>query len=688
MNRRFKYLTILVFLIVSSIAKGQILDRTFVNSLNDSSYYLGSSAPYLAISVGRKSLHLAKRIGYKEGEIMAYCRIGNAQVELDQLDKALSNYDRALRNFEVSSVDSILLVKILIYQSPIYRRKGELEKALSNYLRAYHIAERHSNKHLMSSSLVNMSVIYKEQGDYKKALKLLHKALKILPKTEQEDLGIIYNGLGNIYQDQGRSEEAIDMYRNANVCFASTNNLNATLMVNINMGNCFWDLNQEDSALFYYQAALPISIEKSFKETEGIVYQNIGALFADRQMLDSASIYYNKSLDIKTASGNLDGVLESLKSIGELELMRDNVDQALKVYDEAYKLAVEFDYLEDLEHITGELSKCYERMDEWNTAMHYLELSKSYRDTIGEKLNEAFVYEISYEKEKRNVAELKLDLKERDAKIERQKNFLWTLAILAISLVIIFYTLYKLNRQKRKAAEMSVDNLKKDQEISDLIKKREQAELSAMFDGQEAERNRISQELHDNLGGILSTVKLYFRAIDKQINHLKDENVRKYEKATALLDEACDETRKIAHQLSSKRLNEIGLFATVENLQNQINDSDQLQFQLLTHGEDDKLDRILQNSVYRIIQELVNNITKHAKAKKVSVQLNVFHEIFNVIVEDDGVGFDVNNLIEKSGLGLREIEVRVKSMNGQFTIDSGRGVGTTITIDIPLKEEK
>ncbi len=684
MKLGFEYLTIWFILFMSFGAQGQLQNRALVDSLNDSSYYLGSSAPYRAITVARNSLKIARQLNYREGEIIAFCRIGNAQIELDQLDAALSNYEMAQHMFEISSVDSTLLVKILIYKSSIYRRQGKSVTALANYSMAFRIAQRHSNKVLMSSCLVNMSIIYKEQGDYRKALSLLHKARKVLPKTERDELGAIYNGLGNIYQDQGRSEEAISMYRNARTLFTSTKNLKSTLLVNINVGNCFFDLDQEDSALYYYHLALPISIEKSFKETEGVVYQNIGAVFAQRQMLDSASFYYNKSLDIKNVYGNLDGALESLKSIGEVELLRNNVDQALKVYEDAYKLALEFDYLEDLAHITSELSNCFEKTNEWDKAMHYLELSKCYRDTIGEKLSEAFVYEINYEQEKRNVAELKLNLKEKEAKIEKQQHFLWTLAILVFSLLVIFYILYKLNRQKRKSAEISIDNLKKTQEISDLIAKREQAELSAMFDGQEAERNRISQELHDNLGGILSTVKLYFRAIDKQINHLKDENVKKYEKATALLDEACDETRKIAYQLSSKRLNEIGLFATVKTLQNQINDSDQLLFQLHTHGDDDKLDRLLQNSVYRIIQELVTNITKHAKAKKVNVHLNVFHNIFNVIVEDDGVGFDVNNLLEKSGLGLREIEVRVKSMNGDFTIDSGRGVGTTINIDIPL----
>ena len=404
--------------------------------------------------------------------------------------------------------------------------------------------------------------------------------------------------------------------------------------------------------------------------------------------MDSALFYYFKSLAIKDEAGDLDGSLETLKSIGEIAFLQNKTDEAIGFYNRAFELALSFDYLEDLEHISRELSACYQKKNDWEKAMYHLELSKCYRDTISEKLNNAFVYEINYEQEKTNVAELTLKLKNRDAKLEKQAYFLWGVAILALCLVIILYVLFKSNKHKRKVAEMSVENLEKEKKIKDLILNQEKAEINAMFDGQESERNRISKELHDNLGGILSTVKLYFRSIDKQINHLKDENVRKYEKATALLDEACDETRKIAHQLSSKRLNDLGLFATVKTLQNQINDSGELVLNLHTHGDDNELKRLLQNSIYRIIQELVNNVMKHSKAKEVSIQLNVFNDLFNLIIEDDGVGFDVNNLIDNNGLGLREIEVRVKSMNGQFTIDSGRGAGTAITIDLPLKDEK
>jgi signal transduction histidine kinase len=666
---------------------GQVSDVSEVNSLNDSSYYLGSSSPKLAFKVAQKSAVMAKNIHYKLGEIMAYCRIGNALVAMDELNAALFNYGKAEELFEKSKEDSIVLSKIYIYQSSVYLNKGNPERALSNYETALKIAERRSNGVIMASAIMNMSLIYKERGDYKKALQLLHESVLILPEKNKDELGTMHNGIGNIYQDEGRIEEAINEFKKAESFFIASNNLNSILKVNNNIGNCFWDLDKGDSAMFFYRKALPLAIEKSFKETEGIIYQNIGAIFTEQGELDSASYYFSKSIEIKKKAQDNDGLLETLKSIGEIAFLRNNIDEALEVYSEAYDLAVSLGYLEDLEHITRELSACYQKKNDWDKALYNLELSKSYRDSISEKLSDALVYEINFEQEKRRVAELKLKLKKRDVQLEKQAFFLWSIGILAFCVILFFYVLFKLNKHKRKAAEIQKENIQKEKEIGELINKQEQAELSAMYDGQESERNRIALELHDKLGGMLSTVKLYFKSIDTQINNLKEENIDQYQKANVLLDEACDETRKIAHQLSSKSLGRIGLFATVEKMQRQINDSGQIKFELTTHGTDENLKTLNQISIYRIIQELMSNILKHAIATEINVQLNVFDEIFNLIIEDDGIGFDLNLMINNSGIGLREAEARIKNMNGIFSIDSGRGGGTTITIDIPLKKE-
>ena len=139
MDRFLTYLLISFFPFFVFETVGQTKDEIYVNSLNDSSYYLGSSSPKKALNIAEKSIALSKRIGYRKGEIMAYCRKGNALVETGELNAALSSYEKAEKLFNNSSVDSIILAKIFIYKASIYRRKGTVDRALSLNLSLIHI---------------------------------------------------------------------------------------------------------------------------------------------------------------------------------------------------------------------------------------------------------------------------------------------------------------------------------------------------------------------------------------------------------------------------------------------------------------------------------------------------------------------------------------------------------------------
>lgn len=689
MNLILKYITLCFIGTINGVFANSSHDVIKVDSLNDASYDLGSLTPLKAFELAEESKKLADKIGYTKGEIMALCRMGNAMYLRSKLDSALFFYNQAEILFkEEQEQDSVLLAKIYIYQAPIYTIQGRLDWSIAKYHQVYFVAMKNHDWLLAGSALLNISGVLKSQNKYSEALSLIHKAIDILPKGSYNEVGAAFNGLANIYQDQGRPKEAINALKAAENCFYQSENLFNLLKSQINLGNLYSDLGYLDSAMHNYVLVNRVAKEQEFLETESIACQNIGSVFFEIGQLDSALYYFNNSFRIKKQIGDLEGQLESTKSIGQIALIKNELTSAISAFGIAREIALIFDDLESLEEITANLSNCYQILGDWPIAMDYLERSKAYQDTLTNQLNDAFVYEVNYEQEKRRVSELQLILREKDIQLQKQHNSIWIIVIVSCALCLILYVMLRLNKQKRIAAEGEKENLRKQKEISDLINKQEQAELSAMFSGQETERNRIAVELHDNLGGMLSTVKLYFKSIDDQINQLKEENIKQFYKANDLLDHACDRTRKIAHELSSKSLGRIGLFRTIINLQDQINDSGQIKFNLNTHGTDDKLERLNQISIYRIIQELVNNILKHALATEISVQLNVFHDIFNLIVEDDGIGFDVNQMIFNAGIGLRETEARVKNMGGKLTIDSGIGGGTSVTIDIPLNKQE
>jgi len=212
----------------------------------------------------------------------------------------------------------------------------------------------------------------------------------------------------------------------------------------------------------------------------------------------------------------------------------------------------------------------------------------------------------------------------------------------------------------------------------------EKREFSAILQGQDKERKRIASDLHDRLGSMLSAVKIYFNALEEHKVNINEESDELYKKANLLLDEACDEVRNISHDLASDMLLNEGLVTALGKLRDTISKTNQISVYLFTFGMDSRLDIETEIAIYSIIQEMMGNVLKHSKATEVTMQINRHENIINIIVEDNGIGFDVNAVKAKDGIGLRNIESRVNNLKGYFTIDSGKGTGTTMIINIPV----
>jgi len=199
--------------------------------------------------------------------------------------------------------------------------------------------------------------------------------------------------------------------------------------------------------------------------------------------------------------------------------------------------------------------------------------------------------------------------------------------------------------------------------------------MNAMIEGQEAERSRIAKDLHDGLGGLLSTVKAHFSNIQSEIQKIEKINV--YNRAHEMMDEACDEVRRISHNLIPGALRLEGLGEAVRHLGEETSDAHPFNVDVEIIGFESRMEESKEVFVYRIIQEALNNIIKHADAKKVLIQLSETDTEYHFIIEDDGKGFDPLQI--QSGLGLKSIQSRVDFLNGNLDIDTKEGVGTTIT---------
>lgn len=271
--------------------------------------------------------------------------------------------------------------------------------------------------------------------------------------------------------------------------------------------------------------------------------------------------------------------------------------------------------------------------------------------------------------------------KKIDQLILRQRNTVnWTLAGLVLVIVLISF-LYRRNYRQNKRLLLADTRLQQ-QRITELEKERQFLAAQAILQGQVEERSRLAKDLHDGLGSILSGAKYSFTNMkDNMI--ITPENAQAFERSMGMLDRSITELRRVAHNMMPEALMRFGLDTALKDFCNSVEQSGAVQLTYQSFEmEEATIPPILSAAVYRIIQELVNNILKHADASTALVQLVRKDDTLSITVEDNGKGFDTAILQSASGMGWLNLRNRVAYLNGTIDIQTAPGKGTSVNIEI------
>lgn len=202
--------------------------------------------------------------------------------------------------------------------------------------------------------------------------------------------------------------------------------------------------------------------------------------------------------------------------------------------------------------------------------------------------------------------------------------------------------------------------------------------LKAVFEATEEERKRIAKDLHDGVGQQLSALKRGFEELSSKLEgDVQSETVQ----LKTLVDEAAAETRSISHQMMPRALTELGLVPAIEDSLNKSLGYTSIKFEFEHYNLKERYDERKEVAIYRIMQELINNVIKHSKATFVSVQLFESKSNLILMVEDDGQGLKQQN---REGSGLLNIKNRLSVFEGKVNIGSSGSSGMIATISIPL----
>jgi signal transduction histidine kinase len=270
-------------------------------------------------------------------------------------------------------------------------------------------------------------------------------------------------------------------------------------------------------------------------------------------------------------------------------------------------------------------------------------------------------------------------------------------SIIAISLLD---RLKLMKEEKEKTQQLAIERLENlnnykeeinrelqqrvEEKTMEIINKQQEVNQSILI-GEERERKRVAEELHDGLGGLLSALKLNVERIEYQNKGFSPQEQNAYQSMLEMIDKACQEVRDISHNMLPVALEHFGISIVLQNMAKRINLGEKIQLEVDVFGFDKRVDLGTELHLYRIVQELFNNILKHASAKKAVIQLVKQNKYISLLVEDDGAGFDRARAY-KNGIGLLNIHSRVKLLKGNISIDTSPQSGTTIIITIPYED--
>jgi len=444
----------------------------------------------------------------------------------------------------------------------------------------------------------------------------------------------------------------------------------------LSLGNRFIMSDNRSSAIQFYNKAKKIYSKE--KNTLGIAdcYENIATSYnvIEPIIVDSA-LYYSKlaekqykllnnSYALAVNYNNQSQIYLQLKDYpkGILYLLKAD-SLPLKENEKKTKL-IFYENLAELYELNG------------NPTLHakYLKKQLELKDSINDTNQNIAISEIN---EKYQNEKLRANNLEIEAKRIQNRNLSYGLGGSLLLGSVIFLLIFKNRKRKQELAQQQQEV--KNQKLANQLKEQELKAIDAMIEGQEKERQRIANDLHDDLGGLMATVKLHFNALKK------NEKPELYDKTNALIEEAYQKVRSVAHAKNSGVIAKQGLLVAVRNMANKISAANQLQIEVVDHGLDNRLENSLELTLFRIIQELITNVIKHAEATEVNIHLTNHEDCINIMVEDNGKGFNPQQITKtNAGMGISSIDKRVEHLQGKMTIESEKDKGTTVIIDIPL----
>ncbi len=565
-------------------------------------------------------------------------------------------------------------VELLKHIGSTYALETNFAEALRYYSIALKKAEAINYEEQIADIHNNIGGTNFSIKNYKVALVHFTEAINFYEESgnEMKKAGAL-NNIGSLYHELGNLEKAKKSFEAAmqsKINIADTIGMTAVLN---NIALIYLDMGKPAIALEYLDESIRLAyiVDNMYGLCNS--YENLGRIYISINKPVDAIAAYSISRGMAIEINQPYHYAHATLGIAKAQLLLNNSQAALSLTDSVMQMATESDnlYLKNETHLV--LSNIYKHIGQFKSSLEQYVL---YVETSGQLLNQSIIHQI-YDFELNNLSQAnklqQLEIERKELVINK-KNYLLLFTIVIFILTVTGLYLIYLNHRNRQ-------HVKLQQTIIELTEKKSHAAVKAEIQ----ERKRIGQELHDGLGQLLSVAGLNISVLQKKKIISEERRSELLELAMRSVDEAFNEVRNISHNLAPSLLSERGLTGALKNLSDQVNKTNKLQLHCETFGLNGRLNSLVENTLFRAAQEILNNTIKHSNASKLSMQVAQGNNEITLMAEDNGYGFDIHEVNFQDGNGLANMKTRIENLNGNLHIDSTPGRGTIISIVIPLK---
>lgn len=600
----------------------------------------------------------------------------------DDLSWEYLSYDfEKARTYATAGIQLAEKPKDLVMAGTLYRNLGVAyymvsrhDSALYFLNKALDLGVQEKNDLLRAQAFAAIANVYNITGEYTKALEFYLKALPVFEKAGRKDrMRVIIGNIGALHNAMHNFDEAEKFFNKSLKISEDINDLKGIAQAYDGLNRVYIQRHDYVKALDYGLKAAAISHEIGNKQEEAIALQGV------------AWVYYEHFKDYENAEKY---ALQGLKLARELEFPSDiaamlntlsNIFFHQQRYRECEQAALEAIRTDTTDmniysNLAANLVRAGIHLGKREEALYYFD---RYRQIFNIQSNKEFQQSLSdmqvkYETEKKQKEIIRLSAEKR----ERTLLVYSLLGLLLILTGLAFSIFYNIRKNKIIVEQQLIV---KEQQLAEMEKERQLLATRSVLEGEESERARLANNLHDGLGGLLSGVKLNLSSM-KENAIITSQNAEAFDHALSLLDHSIQELRRVAHNLMPETLYHYGLKPALLDFVNELKalGSPALSFQCF--GDTPRYPAQLETTVYRIGQELVNNALKHSKAQNIDIQLFTESDRICLQVIDNGVGFDQDNS-HSDGKGLLSIRNRVAAASGRFEIESKPGEGTEVTVE-------